>query len=137
MDELTVEARTDRLGEVLAFVEARTAHLPPKAAHQISIAVDEVFANIASYAYPPERYPDGPGTATVRVEAAAGGATVEFEDRGIPYDPLKAEDPDITLPAGQRDYGGLGVYMTKKLMDAVEYRREGGANILTIKKTAT
>ena len=62
---------------------------------------------------------------------------ITFIDNGIPYDPLKKEDPDITLSAEERDIGGLGIYMVKKTMDAVSYEYKDGCNILTIKKDLT
>ena len=55
-------------------------------------------------------------------------------DHGVPYDPLARTDPDVTLPAAERDIGGLGVFMTKKLMDDVAYEYRDGQNILTLKK---
>ncbi len=93
-----------------------------------SVAVDEIFSNIARYAYNPET-----GGATVRV-AVGEDVTIEFEDSGVAYDPLAADDPDVTLSAEEREIGGLGLFMVKKMMDAVKYRRDGNKNILTIKK---
>jgi anti-sigma regulatory factor (Ser/Thr protein kinase) len=131
MDEMTVKARLENLEQVLAFVESRTGALPLKSRYHINIAVDEIFTNIARYAYPDET-----GIAVIRV-AAGDAVTVEFEDGGVPYDPTARADPDLTQPADERAPGGLGVFMTKKLMDTVEYRREGNKNILTLRKGAS
>ena len=60
--------------------------------------------------------------------------TITFVDHGVPYDPLARTDPDVTLSAAERDIGGLGVFMTKKLMDDVAYEYRDGQNILTLKK---
>ena len=90
--------------------------------------VDEIFSNIARYAYHPEV--DG---AVVRI-AVGDDVVIEFEDSGTPYDPLTKEDPDVSLSAQDREVGGLGLFMVKNLMDSVEYRREENRNILTIKK---
>ena len=60
-----------------------------------------------------------------------------FIDQGVPFDPMQKEDPDITLPASERQIGGLGIYMVKKSMDGVSYRYEDGCNILTIMKYLT
>jgi anti-sigma regulatory factor (Ser/Thr protein kinase) len=98
---------------------------------QIDVAVDELFGNIARYAYP-----EGAGRATVRIEPdpERQEVSITFLDRGIPYDPLQKEDPDVTLSAEERKIGGLGIYIVKKSMDAVSYRYEDGQNILCILK---
>ncbi|MBR4416718.1 MAG: ATP-binding protein, partial [Victivallales bacterium] len=97
---------------------------------QIDVALEEVFVNIAHYAYAPET-----GTATVRVKKGQGRVTVTLIDSGRPYDPLKKTDPDVTLPAEDRQIGGLGIFMVKKTMDEITYQYKNGQNILTIKKT--
>ena len=98
---------------------------------QIELAVEEVFINIASYAYLP-----GKGNATVRVEVTENpvSVTITFIDRGVPYDPLAKDDPDVTASAENRAIGGLGVFMVKKTMDDVAYEYRDGQNILTLKK---
>lgn len=97
---------------------------------QIDLAIDELFANIARYAYGP----DG-GQATVRVEKQEipPMAVITFIDRGIPFDPLKKKDPDTTLSAVERQVGGLGIYLVKKSMDGMAYEYKDGQNILTVK----
>ena len=134
MAEITADARLDKIGEVTAFVEEQLENMGAgmKAQMQISIAVDELFANIINYAYP-----SSAGKATVRVEASEDGkkAVITFIDQGIPYNPLEKEDPDITLSAETRPLGGLGIFMVKKSMDDLAYRYENGQNILTLKKT--
>jgi anti-sigma regulatory factor (Ser/Thr protein kinase) len=129
MAEIVVEAVLQNLPSVLDFVEKHTDAWPQKMKNHISIAVDEIFTNIASYAYAPET-----GSATIRITDGEI-FTLEFEDSGIPFNPLERDDPDIKLGLDERKIGGLGIFMTKKLMDCVEYRREDGKNILTIKKT--
>ena len=102
-----------------------------KAQMAIDIALDEILANICHYAY-------APGTGTVEVcvdhDAENRMAVVTFRDRGVPFDPLQKEDPDTTLTAEQREIGGLGIFLVRKTMDAMKYRREGGSNVLTIRK---
>ena len=133
-DELEIEASTDNLQSVIDFVDSRleTVDCPAKSRMQMELAVEEIFVNIANYAYAPEK-----GKATVRVEVSGDPVTVAitFTDRGIPYDPLKKEDPDVTLSAEERGIGGLGIFMTKKIMDDVCYEYRDGQNILTLKKT--
>ena len=133
MKELTVEARIENIPAVIEFVDEQLAHMgcPVKAQMQIDLAIDELFANIARYAYGP----DG-GQATVRVEKQEipPMAVITFIDRGIPFDPLKKEDPDTTLSAVERQVGGLGIYLVKKSMDGMAYEYKDGQNILTVKK---
>ena len=133
MKELTVAATVENIETVTDFVNEQLESLdcPPKAQMQIDIAIDELFGNIAHYAYNPEI-----GSATVRVEVTEDplAVVITFIDNGVPYDPLAKEDPDVTLSAEERGIGGLGIYMVKKFMDRVEYRNENGCNIFTIGK---
>ena len=130
MKELVIEAKTGNLDAVLDFVgaELEAAECPVKLQTQIAIAVEEVFVNIAHYAYNPEV-----GGAVIRV-AVDDEVTIEFEDSGRPYNPLEKDDPDITIGAEEREIGGLGIFMVKKIMDAAEYRNEAGKNILCVRK---
>ena len=134
-DELTVQADTGRLKEVQAFVEERleAVGMPMKAQMQIGVAVEEIFVNIAYYAYGP-----GKGDVTVQVEAVRDpvSVTITMIDSGVPYDPLAKEDPDVALSAQERAIGGLGIFMTKKLMDEITYARRDGQNVLTMTKRA-
>ena len=133
MNELTLGATIDNLNAVTDFVNEQLElyDCPMKAQMQIDVAIDELFSNIAYYAYNPDV-----GPATVRVEVAENPLSViiTFIDNGVPYDPLAKEDPDITLSAEERGIGGLGIFMVKKTMDDVSYEYKDGQNILTIKK---
>ena len=133
MKELTVEAKVENLDEVIEFVDSQLEiyDCPMKIQTQIDIAVEELFVNIAHYAYKPET-----GSATLRVEVQEVPLSViiTFIDSGIPYDPLAKPDPDITLSAEEREIGGLGIYMVKKSMDNISYEYKDGKNILTIQK---
>lgn len=133
MSELTLEANVENLDDVLAFVDKILEELycSPKAQMQIDVSVEELFVNIANYAYAP-----GTGSATIRVakQNDPSGVAITFIDSGVPYNPLAKKDPDITLSAEERQIGGLGIYMAKKSMDSIEYEYTDGQNILTIKK---
>lgn len=133
MKELTVVATLENIAVVTDFVneQLETLNCPMKAQVQIDIAIDELFSNIAHYAYNPEV-----GDATVRIEVIEEPLSViiTFIDNGIPYDPLKKRDPDVTLSAEEREIGGLGIYMVKKSMDDITYEYKNGQNILKIKK---
>ena len=132
-NELELEATVENLAEVQAFVDEHLekADCTPKAQMQIGVAVEEIFVNIASYAYAPDK-----GKAKVRVEVSEDpvSVTITFVDRGIPYDPLERKDPDTRATAAEREIGGLGIFMTRKLMDDVSYEYRNGQNILTLKK---
>jgi anti-sigma regulatory factor (Ser/Thr protein kinase) len=131
MKELKIEARTESLDKVLDFinVELEAARCPQKIRRQLFIAAEEIFVNIAYYAYGPET-----GSALVRIKNDKNEIWLEFEDSGKPYNPLEKADPDITASAEERPIGGLGIFMVKKIMDTVEYRHENNKNILKIKK---
>ncbi|MBR4626949.1 MAG: ATP-binding protein [Ruminococcus sp.] len=131
MKELVIEAVSNNLDTVLAFVDEQLEEMecPPKNQMQIELAVEEIFVNIANYAYLSET-----GDVTVRMETDTERQTVTitFIDRGVPYDPLSKEDPDVTLLSEQREIGGLGIFLVKKTMDDVRYSHQDGMNILTI-----
>ena len=133
MKELTIAATVENIETVTDFVNEQLEALdcPIKAQMQIDIAIDELFGNIAHYAYNPEI-----GKATVRVEVVEDplSVVITFIDNGVPYDPLAKADPDITLSAEEREIGGLGIYMVKKSMDDITYEYKDGQNILKIKK---
>ena len=133
MKELTVEAKIENIEAVTDFVNEQLEALdcPMKAQMQIDIAIDELFGNIAHYAYNPEI-----GKATVRVEVIEDplAVVITFIDNGVPYDPLAKADPDTTLSAEERESGGLGIYIVKKSMDDITYEYKDGQNILAIKK---
>ena len=130
---LYIEADTANLNKVLGFMEERLekAGCPMKTQMQIMVAVEEIFVNIASYAYAPGK---GNALVTLDVTDEPRGAVITFADSGIAYDPLKKDDPDISLPAEEREVGGLGILMVKKTMDDMNYEYKDGQNILTLKK---
>ena len=133
MAELTIAATVENIEVVTDFVneQLEAFDCPMKAQMQIDIAIDELFGNIAHYAYNPEI-----GDATVRVEVIEDplAVVITFIDKGVPYDPLAKDDPDITLSAEERQIGGLGIFMVKKTMDEITYEYKEGQNILKIRK---
>ena len=133
MKELTIAATVENIEPVTDFVNEHLEALdcPIKARMQINIAIDELFGNIAHYAYHPKI-----GDATVRVEVIQEplSVVITFIDQGVPFDPLKNEDPDTGLSAEERNIGGLGIFMVKKSMDGISYVYRDGKNILSIRK---
>ena len=133
MKELNIEATPENIDTVIAFVDEQLEEYGcgMKAQMAIDVAVDELFANIAHYAYNPET-----GYATVRVDVIKDPLSVEitFIGNGVPYDPLANIDPDTSLSVEDRPIGGMGIFIVKKSMDLVNYEYKDGKNILTIKK---
>ena len=133
MKELTVDAAVENIETVTAFVmaELETLDCPVKAETQIAIAIDELFGNIARYAYSPDV-----GKATVRFEVDNDlpAVIITFIDHGVPFNPLEQVDPDTHASAEERQIGGLGIFLVRKTMDMVEYAYRDGRNILMIKK---
>ena len=129
----TFEALIDNVDDVTDFVneELESMGCPMKEQFQIDVAIDEIFSNIARYAYAP-----GTGNATVIVEPGDQPRSVRltFIDSGTPYNPLEHEDPDIGLPAEQRETGGLGIFIVKNTMDDVSYEHANGNNVLRFEK---
>jgi anti-sigma regulatory factor (Ser/Thr protein kinase) len=133
MKELRIDATIENLDRVLAFLDTELEGIdcPMKEQMQLDVAVEEIFVNIASYAYQP-----GTGDALIQVESLDGPKRVEvtFVDSGVPYNPLLKEDPDVTLSVEERQIGGLGIYMVKKSMDDMTYEYKDNKNILKIIK---
>ena len=121
-----IEIATDFVNDIL-----ENAGCSMRAQMQIVVALDELMSNVARYAY-------GPGKGDVEVSLDIlkdpKRAVMTITDQGVPYDPLKKEDPDITLPAEERQIGGLGIYIVKRTMDEMTYEYKDGKNIVTIVK---
>ena len=133
MTEKTFPAKIEALSDVLGFVDQNleACECPMKTQMAICVAIEEVFVNVANYAYG-----DGEGDMTLGIgfDEASRDITFRMTDKGVPFDPLKKPDPDITLSAEDREIGGLGIFITKKTMDSVTYAYENGENILTMIK---
>ena len=133
MTEWTFEAVAENIPQLTELIDGQLEALDcsMKAQMQIDVAVDEIFGNIARYAYG-----EGGGDATVRFDfdGTSRMASISFMDRGMPFDPIKKADPDVTLSVEEREVGGLGIFLVKKTMDDMKYRYENGMNILTLYK---
>ena len=133
MTNRTFPAKTEALSDILGFVDEMLEQYecPMKIQTAVCVAIEEVFVNVARYAYK-----DGEGDVSLGIGFDQETRTVTFrmKDQGVPFDPLKKPDPDITLSAEDREIGGLGIFITKKTMDLVEYAYEDGENILTMIK---
>ena len=133
MTNKTFPAKTESLSDVLGFVEQTLEELecPMKIQTAICVAIEEVFVNVAHYAYP-----DGEGDMSLHIgfDDQSRAITFRMADKGVPFDPLVKPDPDITLSAEEREIGGLGIFIAKKTMDSLSYSYENGENILTMIK---
>ena len=131
MKELTIAAQTENLNQVLDFMNGllEEKKCSMYVQFELDIAVEELFVNIAHYAYTPQE-----GSATIQISFEENQVVIVLIDQGRPYNPWAKEDPDITLSLEERQIGGLGIYMVKNSMDEVDYRYEDGKNIVTIKK---
>jgi len=133
MVKKSLNAETINLEEVIEFINSQLEEndCPMKAQVQIDIAAEEIFVNVAHYAYKPDI-----GIVDICVDFAENPrkALISFIDSGKPYNPLEKPDPDVTLSVDERKEGGLGIYMVKKSMDDVIYEFKNGQNNLTIVK---
>ena len=134
MATITVPAILGNIPVVTQFIEdnLEQAGCPMKEMMQIEMATDEIFSNISYYAYPKNE----PGEATVHVDVDVSSSTVDvtFEDAGIAFNPLDIREPDVSLSVEERSPGGLGIFLVRKVMDALTYERVGNKNVLQIRK---
>lgn len=134
MTEKNFPADTAALDDVLSFTEEQLeqASCPPALTMSLTMAIEEVFVNVAHYAYP-----DDGGSVQLAIAFAPDSRVITFRltDSGIPFDPLAQPAPDLSIPAEERPIGGLGIYMMRKTMDKVQYERIGEQNVLTMQKT--
>lgn len=135
-NELTVDAELSHLDDVVGFVEdslGRTS-CPMKLTMQVVLCIEELFVNVASYAYDNLK-----GVCIINLETQhtdkQGKVSIEIIDFGKPFNPLEKEDPDITLSAEDRQIGGLGIYMVKQTMDQVTYDYKDEKNMLRLEKS--
>jgi sigma-B regulation protein RsbU (phosphoserine phosphatase) len=133
MEKRVFPARTDELDSVLGFIEdvLNNNDCPLKTTMAVCVAIEEVFVNIANYAYGDK---EGEVEVEVSFDRNSRQAIFRMSDSGIPFNPLDNPDPDVTLSAQERDIGGLGIFITKKTMDKVSYSYENGRNVLTMTK---
>lgn len=123
-------AEVNELQNVQSFVIETLSdlHLEMKLQNQLNIVIEELFVNIANYAY------ENGGDVEIKVEAKMNEIFITFIDSGMKFDPLEIDDPNIDAKAEERRIGGLGIFMVKNMMDDIKYKFENNQNILTIVK---
>ena len=133
MKKLEIAATVESLPHVMEFIDAnlKETGCGMKAQTQIEVSVEELFVNIAHYAY---KDTTGVAAITFDFDAASRTVTISLIDGGVRYNPLSKPDPDITLSVEDRQIGGLGIFMVKKNMDEVLYDYADNKNVITIKK---
>ena len=133
MEQLTIDAKVENLPKVTDFIleSLEETDCKPKVLMQMELVIEEIFVNVASYAYNPNI-----GTCTISkdFETEPRSITLTFVDSGVPYNPLEKEDPDTSLGVHERQIGGLGIFLVKKTVDEITYEYKDGKNILRIKK---
>ena len=133
MSECVLEAKIDNIYKLSNFLEGELSKLDVSTAEdmKMNLVMEELFVNIANYAYAPKY-----GNCTICAEVFPEQNAIEITliDTGIPFNPLKRKDPDVTLSARERKVGGLGIFMAKQEVDDISYRRENGQNILWLRK---
>ena len=134
MREIRVQAVLDNLNTVIDFIDEvlERAECPLRTVMKINLSVEEIFVNIANYAYA-----DHKGDAVIRTKLMEDPRAVRitFIDYGIPYDPTALPDPDVTLSSEDRNIGGLGIFLVRKNMDSMNYEYRDGCNVLVVEKT--
>jgi anti-sigma regulatory factor (Ser/Thr protein kinase) len=130
---ITVPAEVDELDRVQAFLgeELEEAGCDPGPQMQVELAVEEIFVNVASYAYAPE---EGEVEIRIRILGDPAMAEIVFLDSGKPYNPLEKEDAALDEDAIMEREGGLGILLTKEVMDEVDYCYRNGKNVFTMRK---
>ena len=133
MRTITLSATTENISNAIQFVTdfLDSFNCPMNIRMKIELAVDEIFCNIASYAYAPDT---GDSVIDVDYDEKAHNVHIVFKDKGVRYDPLAKDDPDVTLSASERAIGGLGIFLVKKTMDDMYYEYRDGMNILHLIK---
>lgn len=133
MEKLTIEATVENLATVTEFITSSLEEkdCSMKIIMQMELVIEEIFVNVASYAYRPTI---GMVTVTKEFSDDPQAITFSFIDSGVAYNPLEHEDPDVTAEIDARGIGGLGIFLVKKNVNEISYERKDGQNILTMKK---
>jgi len=131
MDELKVKNDMAEVDRIRIFLKEnlKESNLSDKDFYRIEVSLLEIVLNIIRYAYPDEE-----GDILIKTWQKEDKIFFEIRDNGIPFDPRKVELPDIKELIRNEKVGGLGIFLSRKLMDGFEYKRESNQNILTMYK---
>ena len=130
---LGVKAQVSEVARLIEWIEGCAGRdgVDQAVAYQVMLAVEEAVMNVIGYAF--EGQPP-PHSITVRLDIDAAKIAAEVSDNGRPFDPTAMPEPDLSLPLEQRRVGGLGVHLMRNMMDRLDYRRDGGRNVLRLEK---
>lgn len=134
--QLDIEADLGNLDLVLDTIEEilSGAEAGMKIIKACQLSVEELFVNIANYGYADAKEKPCSINIQAKCDDTKGNARIELRDKGLKFDPFAKEDPDITLKIKDRGVGGMGIYMTKNLMDSWEYKYDN-ENIVILEKS--
>jgi len=126
---IALPAKLENLESLMESVSkcARTQGFDQKKVNKIELAIEEVLVNIFNYSYP-----EKPGEVEINCKMENGRFIIEIIDSGIPFDMTSLSDPDLTADVEERKIGGLGIFLVKRMVDELRYRREGSRNILSL-----
>lgn len=118
----------DSIPEAEAYISGvlEEASVSMKTSYTVDVVMDEMYSNIVNYS--------GAQNAWISCKVDAESIVITLEDDGVPYNPLQKEDPDVTLSVEEREVGGLGIFIVKKIMDEIQYAYQDGRNCVTMKK---
>ena len=132
MKKLHFQPIKDKADEIIrAVISTEEVSKCEKELFALRLVCDELIVNVVSYAYPE----NVDGYLDVEIEKTSSEITLRFKDGGKPFNPLEGKMPDINAPLEERQIGGLGIFLTIKQMDSVNYEYTNGENVLTVKKT--
>ena len=133
MEQISIEATVENLPQVTEYIteSLEEKDCPPKIVMQMELVIEELFVNVAHYAYRPDV---GKCTVLKEFEENPRAIILTFIDSGVPYNPLEHEDPDTSLGVEEREIGGLGIFLVKRNVDEITYEYKDGQNILRLKK---
>ena len=110
---------------------AEQARWPAEVRFHVDLVLEELVQNIVSYAFPDSRA----GYFALDVRREGDMLLITVEDDGEAFDPFHQAEPDLDLPLADRQIGGLGIHLTRTLMDACRYQREEGRNRIELRKS--
>ncbi|KZX10305.1 ATP-binding protein [Methanobrevibacter curvatus] len=136
MEKIVVPGKVEYLSQVQEFINSKLKYyeLLPKFQMQLELVIEEIFINIVKYAHM-EDSSENKIVIYSLFDEESSVLTIKFVDKGIPFNPLKEEDPDLNADIENRKIGGLGLFLVKKNTDELEYKYKKGKNILTFKKS--
>jgi anti-sigma regulatory factor (Ser/Thr protein kinase) len=129
-ESIRLPARIENFDRLMGWILGllREKGFPEERIQEVELASEEALVNIIRHGFPGRE----PGDVAIRCTGEPDDSVeIEFSDDGVPFDPTSLAQPDLILPVEERPVGGLGVFLIRRLIDEVRYRREGGRNILT------